>query len=184
MDRTIDSRTLADGNVLPNIPIQEERKDCMTDQGRLARACRLVVGIEFFNRVHGPRRRHAILDTGAPFSVIPFSLWNGQNLSWTPLGSQMLTFQGQPDPDALKWLGVSCEFGVTHFALVDETNRASRSLRVVGKFVRSPLPARFEKDVILGYNFLMDNRLTLTLNPASRVTLGKLANVVGSLNIP
>lgn len=170
--------------MLPNIPIQEKRKDYMTDQGRLARACRLVVGIEFFNRVHGPIQRDAVLDTGAAFSVIPFSLWNGQNLSWTPLGSQMLTLQGQPDPDALNWLGVSCEFGVTNIALVDETSRASRSLRVLGKFVRSPLPPRFEKDVILGYGFLRDNALAVTLKLASRVSVGNLANVVGFLTLP
>ncbi|MGH7226179.1 MAG: hypothetical protein ACRELF_23435, partial [Gemmataceae bacterium] len=101
----------------------------MTDQGRLARACRLLVEMELFDRMRGWFRQDAILDTGAPFSIVPFSLWNGRNLSWTPLGSQLFTSQGRPDPDALKWLGVSCELGVTHIALVDETNRASRSLR-------------------------------------------------------
>ena len=95
----------------------------------------------------------------------------------------MLTLRGQPDPDALKWLGVSCEFGVTQIALVDETNQPSRSLRVVGKFVRSPLPAQSERVVILGYNFLMDNSITLAVNPASRATIGNIANIVGFLTL-
>ena len=174
----------ASNPIVPSIiPIQEHRKDYVTDQGRLARACRLLVGVEFVDRVRGRIKRNAVLDTGAPFSVIPFSLWNGQNLSWMPLGSQMLTLQGQSDPDALKWLGVSCEFGITQFSLLDESKRASRSLQVVGKFVQSPLPPQFEKLVILGYNFLLDNDLTMRVEPASRTTVGSLANVVGFVTI-
>ena len=169
--------------MLPSIPIREQREDYMTDQGRLARACRLVVKIELFDRVRGRIQRNAIVDTGAPFSVVPFSLWSGNNLSWIPLGSQMLTLKAQPVPDALKWQGLSCELGMAQIALVDETNRASRFLRLVGKFVLSPLPVRFGKDLLLGYNFLMDNPLTLTVNPASRTNVGPLANVVGFLTL-
>ena len=155
----------------------------MTDQGRLARICRLLVQMELFDRVRGRIRRDAILDTGAPFSVFPFSLWNGQNLSWTPLGSQILTVQGQPVPDALNWLGISCDLGVTQIALVDDTNRPTRFLRTIAKFVRAPLPVRFEKATILGYSFLLDNALTLTVEPASRATVANLANVVGFLTL-
>ena len=35
-----------------------------------------------------------IVDTGAPFSVLPFSLWQSYNVQWNPLGQQ-LTRQGQ-----------------------------------------------------------------------------------------
>jgi len=169
--------------VLPNIPIREQRKDFMTDQGRLARACRLLVQIDLFDRVRGHITRDAILDTGAPFSVFPLSVWNGNNLSWTPLGSQILTPQGQLDPDALKWLGIACELGVIQVALLDELLQPTRSLRAIAKFPQSALPARFERKVILGYHFLMDNPITLTVNPASPATVGKLANVVGFLTV-
>ncbi len=155
----------------------------MTDQGRLARACRLVVKMELFDRVRGRFTQDAILDTGAPFSVFPFSLWNGNNLSWTPLGSQMLTLQGQADPEALKWLGLSCELGVIQIALLDETNQHTRPLRAIAKFPLSAPPGRFKQDIILGYNFLMDNPITLAVNPASRTTVGNLANVVGFLTV-
>jgi hypothetical protein len=64
---------------------------------------------------------------------------------------------------------------------VDETNRRSHSLRMVAKLPRSPLPSNEEKKIILGYNFLADNRLTLTLHPATRTTVGALADVVGFL---
>ena len=153
----------------------------MTDQGRLARACRLLVRIELFDRVYGRFQQDAILDTGAPFSLFPFFVWNSQNLNWTPLGSQLLTAQGQSVPDALKWLGISCDLGVTQITLVDETNRPTRFLRTIAKFPRAPLPVRFEKATILGYGFLLDNALTLTVEPASRASVGNLANVVGSL---
>jgi len=155
----------------------------MTDQGRLARACRLVVQVELFDRVRGRISRDAILDTGAPFSVFPFTVWNGNNLSWTPLGSQMLTPQGQADPEALKWLGISCELGVIQIALLDETNQHTRPLRALAKFPLSAPPGRFKQDIILGYHFLMDNPITLTVNPASRATVGNLANVVGFLTV-
>lgn len=155
----------------------------MTDQGRLARACRLVVQMELFNRVRGRFTQDAILDTGAAFSVFPFTVWNDNNLSWTPLGSQMLTLQGQPVSEALKWLGIPCELGAIQIALLDEMRQPTRPLRVIAKFPRSALPARFEKDTILGYNFLMDNPITLTVNPASRASVGNLANVVGFLTV-
>ncbi len=169
--------------MLPNIPIREQRKDFMTDQGRLARACRLVVQMELFDRVHGRFRADAILDTGAPFSVFPYYFWNGQNLSWIPLGSQMLTASGQPDLDTLKWLGVPCELGVIQIALLDERLQATRSLRAIAKFPQFALPMRFEKKIVLGYNFLTENAITLNLTPASRGTVGNLANVVGFLTV-
>jgi hypothetical protein len=37
--------------------------------------------------------------------------------------------------------------------------------------------------VLLGNGFLLDNPVTMTVNPASRATVGNLANVVGSLTI-
>jgi hypothetical protein len=165
------------------VPIREHRKNYTTDQGRLAQACRLLVQMELFDCVCGRFQRDAILDTGAPFSVFPFSRWNGSHLSWTPLGSQMFTPQGQPAPGAPKWLGISCQLRVTQIALVDEMNRSTRSLQVIAKFVRAPLSTRFEKIVILGYSFLMGNSMILTVNPASRASVGNIPNIVGSLTV-
>jgi hypothetical protein len=169
--------------VLPNIPIQEQRKDYMTDQGRLARARRLVVQMELFDRVRGRFRQTGIIDTGAPFSVFPFSIWNGQNVSWIPLGSQLLNSQGRPDPEALKWLGVPCDLGEIQVVLLDEMQRRTRSLRVIAKLPHSAVPSHLEKDILLGYNFLADNGLTLTLHPASHTTAGSLTDVVGFLTV-
>jgi hypothetical protein len=156
----------------------------MTDQGRLARACRFIVRVAFTDQIRGKFWRDAILDTGAPFSVLPYSLWHGQNLACSPLGSQFLTPSGQPDPEALKWLGIACEFGETKAALVDEAPRHSRALRLIAKLPLSVLASHLEGEIILGCNFLADNSLTLTVHPGSRTTAGSFLNVVGFLTLP
>jgi hypothetical protein len=56
-------------------------------------------------------------------------------------------------------------------------------LRLIAKLPQAILPGYMEKVAILGYNFLMDNPITLTVNPASRATAGNLANVVGFLTV-
>lgn len=81
-----------------------------------------------------------ILDSGAPFSVLPFSLWNGRNLKWTFLGSQ-LTPSGSPVPEALDWQSVPCDLGETSVHLVDGQNRLQAGpFLVVAKFPRQRLP--------------------------------------------
>src|SRR5262249_24963576 len=162
---------------------REIRKDFMTDHARLARARRLIVRVEFINQVHGKLQQEAMLDTGAPFSVVPFSVWHGFNLACSPLGSQFATLEGKVDDSALKWQGVPCQFGevVTH--LLDEADNRSRPLRMIAKLPRSPVMLHMESIVVLGYSFLADNNLTLTLHPGSRTTVGSLTDVVGFLRI-
>lgn len=156
----------------------------MTDQGRLARACRPYVRMEFNDQVQGRFRLAVMVDTCAPFSVLPYSLWHDKNLWWQPLGSQFLTPTGQPDPKALTWCGVPCLFAETRAVLVDETDQYTQPLRMVAKFLTSRLPPRLESNVILGYNFLLDNSIIMKLHPASPITVGAFADVVGFLTIP
>jgi len=154
----------------------------MTDHARLARARRFVVQVEFVDQVRGPFRLRSMIDTGAPFSVIPFSIRHGQNLAYTPLGDLLTTLAGEPELSALVWLGVPCEFGEVKVALVDELNNCSRLLRMVAKLPRSPVASHMEKTVVLGSSFLIDNNLTLMLHPGSRRTVGSLTDVVGFLS--
>jgi hypothetical protein len=157
--------------------------DYMTDHARLARARRFVVQAEFVDQVHGPFRMHPMIDTGAPFSVIPFSIRHRPKLEYTPLGDLFTTLEGEPEPSALAWLGVPCELGEVKVTLVDELKNRSRSLRMVAKLPRSPVASHMEKTVVVGCSFLADNNLTLTLHPASRTTLGSLTDVVGFLHM-
>jgi hypothetical protein len=108
--------------LLPNVPLREKRQDFMTDQGLLARACHVFAEMVFSGQAGPTPRQNVRIDTGAPFSVVPNSVWAGQGLSWQALGSQFLTLQGQLRPDALKWLGVPGQFGETKVFLVDEGN--------------------------------------------------------------
>lgn len=168
-------------NVAINIPVWEQRKDFMTDQARLARACRPLVKTQFVSRTGGPFECPALIDTGAPFSVVPFSIWNDENLAWQLLGHQLLTLAGQLDQEALTWLGVPCYFGEVRVALLDESKKRTRSLHLIGKLPCAATSSHLESQVILGYNFLADNSLTLILHPASKQTIGSLANVAGFL---
>jgi len=167
-----------------DIPLRERRKDYMTDQGRLARARRPFVQVEFTDQVQGYFRRAVMVDTCAPFSVLPYSLWHDKNLWWQPLGSQLQTLTGQPDPEALKWCGVPCLLAETQAVLVDEAGQRSRFCRMVAKFLTTLLPRQLESSIILGYNFLFDNSITMKLHPASPITVGSFSNVVGFLTVP
>jgi hypothetical protein len=120
-----------------------------------------------------------IVDTGAPFSVIPFSLWQSYNVQWSPLGRQ-LTCQGKPAYGALKWQDVDCSLGVTYLQLVDLRTgmKVSRSFLVVAKFAnqRSQHP-HLELTAVLGMNFLIDNGLRLQID-------GTGVDLVGYFSIP
>jgi len=156
----------------------------MTDQGRLARACHAFVGMEFFSRTQGPLLHSVRIDTAAPYSVVPHSLWAGYAVPWLPLGSQFLTLQGQVNPGALTWLGAPCQFGEASVFLVDEAKNRTRALRLVAKFPQRPVAPHMENVILAGYNFLTDNAIKLTLDPASRITVGPWTDVVGFLTVP
>ena len=156
----------------------------MTDEGRLARACHAYAQMEFIDCVRGKFQRPVRIDTAAPFSILPFSLWNGRNLAWQPLGSQFLTTQGHPQPGALTWLGVPCRFGEVIVVLLDERQHRTRPLRLVAKLPQGPVSRTMEGVILAGYNFLTDNSITLTLHPGSPTTAGALTDVVGFLTVP
>jgi hypothetical protein len=92
----------------------------MTDASRLARASYLRVRLEWLT-TRGALQGDARLDTGAPFSILPYTLWHDQYLPWQVLGQQLLTLGGTPLPRALTWQGIPCHFGVAQVRLVDES---------------------------------------------------------------
>ena len=74
------------------------------------------------------------LDTGAPFSVVPYTLWHDGALPWQPLGTEFWTQAGLQDRGALLWQGIPCQFGELQIRLVDEVNQRSRPLRTMLNF--------------------------------------------------
>ena len=117
-----------------------------------------------------------VVDPGAPFSVLPFSLWHDRNLPWTPLGHQ-LTRQGGQVPEALEWQGVACDLGETSVHLIDlQAGIQAGPFLVVAKFPRQRLPrANLETIALLGMNFLTDNLLRLVLDGTKGVLVGHLS---------
>ena len=119
-----------------------------------------------------------IVDSGASFSVLPYSLWHDRNLSWTLIGRR-LTRQGGQVSEPLKWQGEDCSLGQTSVSLIDRrTGQQTGPFLLVAKFVNRPLPdARLEMLVVLGLNFLADNDLRSVLD-------GTGGNLVGYITAP
>jgi hypothetical protein len=170
--------------VLPNIPIVEIHQDYMTDLGRLARACFPRVDGQCWDTAGLPIDLSFRLDTCAPFSILPFSVWDTNQLRWQLLGNDLLTLDGQSASGALRWMSARCVLAETSVCLYDEFNQTSRPLRVVAKLVQRPIPSPYETIPLLGYNFLTDNSLTVTLHPHQHMTAGRFADIVGYLTIP
>lgn len=64
---------------MPDIPLHPRAIDFVTDRQVALRAWR-AFGIARFVAQHGPRIRfETFLDPGAPFCVIPYSLWHGRH---------------------------------------------------------------------------------------------------------
>ena len=99
-----------------------------------------------------------------PFSVVPFSLWQEQNLTWNPLASQFLRGDNQLDAAALTWQDVPCRLGEIPIRLVDQQgDTRSKPLLLTAKFALSRIPSALEKEAILGESFIVDNSLTLSM---------------------
>ncbi len=160
-----------------NIPIHEKWAEFCTDLGVTVRASRPFVRIELINGDGATFRANAILDTGAPFSVIPFSIWHDREIPWQILGSR-LSRQDKQDTAALVWLGVDCRLGETPLILSDKPGGIrSRPMRVIAKFPLSKVSSHLEKEVILGYNFFRENRLEWILKDS-------LDGGVGTIIVP
>jgi hypothetical protein len=168
--------------VRPIYFIQEDRNSFTTELGLQALARRFRVAMRFrFRQPHPPGLR-AIFDTGAPFSVFPYSFWHDLDLDWDDLGSQFFR-QGVLQPNALTWFGAPCHFGQTYASLVDEANQLSPPLLIAGKFVQAQVAPAGEQAIILGAHFLARPGLEQALDVGSPRTINNLSNVVGQFTV-
>jgi hypothetical protein len=163
---------------MADILLDLRRVDYATDQNVAVSAWRACADALFLTAGGGTVLYSCIVDTGAPFSVLPYSLWHNRNLSWTPRGRR-LTRQGGQVSDPLKWQGEDCSLGDTSLSLIDRpTSVQTGPFLLVAKFVDRRLPdPRLEMLAVLGMNFLADNELRLVLEGAG-------GNLVGSLSAP
>ena len=163
---------------MPDIPLNFRTIDYVTDLGIAVRAMRAFVDVEFPTQAGTTVDFDCFVDIGAPFSVIPFSLWHDRKIRWKRLGS-VLTLAGTPSrpvPDALLWQGSSCELGETQVYLIDPVARIQTGPhRVMGKFVQQRLRADLEFAAILGVNFEIENNIRLVLPGAAGDATGYLS---------
>jgi hypothetical protein len=157
------------------IPLIEKAILLRTDRGEVVRASRPYVWLECFIQAGERFQWLAQVDSGAPFSVLPYTLWSENQLAWHSLGDTL--FRGdQPLPGSLIWQGVACRFGEMAVRLLDPTT-ATRSgpLLLAGKFALAAVPSFVEREPLLGQNFWIDNSLTLTLKGIAGAMTGQLA---------
>jgi hypothetical protein len=163
---------------MPDMILDLRRVDFDTEQNVAVCAWRTRTNARFSTPGGGTVPYFCIVDSGAPFSVLPYSLWHDRNLSWTPRGRRLIR-QGGQMAKPLKWQGEDCSLGDTSLSLIDrQTNRGTGPFLLVAKFVDRRLSdAGLEMIALLGMNFLADNDLRLVLE-------GTGGNLVGLLSVP
>jgi hypothetical protein len=145
---------------MPTIPLQVRSVAYRSDQQVLIEARRVYARTHFVAQNGTEVYFRSIVDSGAPFSVLPYSLWNLQNLRWTRLGGAVLSRVVQSGTEQLVWQGVPCELGETSVFVLDlATGVQTGPHRVVGKFVQQPVSGESETTALLGLNFLVDNAI-------------------------
>jgi len=160
---------------MPDISLDLRGIDYVTDQNVTVRAWRAFARVRFVGRNGLLVRFQAFVDPGAPFSVLPDSLWHGRRIRWAALGTQLLR-AGRPAAEALLWQGVRCDLGTTDIHLLDlDAGIRTGPHRVVAKFARQRLPPAVESSAILGLSFLADNAIQLVLDGLGAGTTGYLA---------
>lgn len=163
---------------MASISLDVHQRDCQSDLGFSVTAWRAFASAQFVDKNAGWVPLSCVVDSGAPFSVIPYSIWHGLALDWTQLGGQLL-HQGKVVPRALEWHGLACDLGITRGNLLDpRTHTVHGPFLVVGKFPRGPHQRPdLENLTILGLNFITDNRRCLSLE-------GTAAGLAGNLSVP
>ncbi len=161
---------------MPGISLDLRCIEFRSDQNVAVSAWRAFADALFISSTGVPVSFTCIVDTGAPFSVLPYSLWYNRAVAWTSLGQQ-LTRKGSPSPEALEWQGVNCSLGDTYLQLVDRnTSTLVGPFVVVAKFASQPQTRpQLEMTAVLGLNFLTDNNLQLVMDGTGQDLVGFLA---------
>jgi hypothetical protein len=150
------------------IRLIEQTVDFHTDQGILVRAVRSCVELELVTADGSTVGRLALVDSGAPLSVLPYTLWHEQGIAWQALGNTLFR-DDKPDPAALTWRGIPCQLGETQVRIVDWAKEVRSSpLRLRAKLPLRKGASNWESQTILGFDFLVANATTLTLRGGAR----------------
>jgi hypothetical protein len=120
--------------------------------------------------------RYCFVDTGAPVSVVSYSVRRG--LNYRPIAG--IRAASGPNVPAFRFQGVDCDFGVGDLQIVDSRARLRGIYAIEGKFLRRP--TRFNQDVfvILGMSFFLNNGGTFEFSR----TPAQPWNLTGTVTLP
>jgi len=142
----------------------------VTERGVAVPAQRAYLTAQFVGRHQQRLPCPAFLDTGSPYSVVPYRLAN--QVPWKDLGGYII-LSGQRR--AVEWNGVPCRMGELEVELIDIRARVRTGpLRVLAKVASQPAPPHLDQAVLLGVSFLTDNRIQQDLDGSGIALSGSL----------
>lgn len=140
---------------MPRLPFVIRTVPFVTERGIAVPARRPFLPAPFVGR-QGQRLPYpTFLDTGSPYSVIPYRL--ASRVPWNDLGGQVIV-AGTVHP--VEWNGIPCRLGELSMELVDpQAQVRTRGLQVIAKVASQPAAPHLEQAALLGMSFLIDNQL-------------------------
>jgi hypothetical protein len=139
---------------MPRIPFTMRTVPFVTELGTAAPAQRPFLSAQFLGHVGRRLPYPAFLDTGSPYSVVPYRL--AMQVPWKDIGEHLLLGSQRR---SVEWNGIPCRLGEVEVELVDTSAFVrTRALRVLAKIARQQAPSHLEQAVLLGMSFLADNR--------------------------
>lgn len=123
---------------------------------------RLWLRIGFDRSTGLPMIRRCLIDTGAPVTVIPYSIYHTQGFVWHQVNDPAIA------PGSTSWNGVPADLGFIQVWVSTAHGPPCGPLDILAKFPRQPTPAEFRgKDrppVLVGLDFLASATSTLELD--------------------
>src|SRR5262245_5288113 len=142
----------------------------VTDQNLPVPARRAFVRARYPGPLGAPVLYDTFIDTGAPYSIIPFQL--AAQIRWNQVGTRTI-LSGRSRP--IEWQGLPCVMGELQVVLEDPQTRVlTGSPRILAKIATLLAPPHLEKAAILGLNFLSDNSLRMELEGTPAAVTGRL----------
>jgi hypothetical protein len=134
-----------------SVPIISHRMS-HTGAGRTVPAVRLWIELLFTCRAGDPIPVQCLLDSGAPICVVPFAIWQANDVAWQAL-------PGPWPAGFTTWQGVPCTVGCVDVWIPQpDAPFAHGPLTLIGKFTQAtPASIRSAFPVLLGLNFLADH---------------------------
>jgi hypothetical protein len=129
--------------------------DGMTELQNPIRSWRLWATVRFKTDQGVTRWVECLFDSGAPFGIVPHSIWSGRDIERNVLGS---TAQFPTSLESFKWQGISCDLAVTRVDIKDD-HGVDGPFTNVAFLPLAMLPPHLEQTPILGLNFLVDNNI-------------------------